>query len=268
MPLVCLKSTKKVFMQFIDIKYNDEYVIAQLNRGKANVLNLQFVEEICEAIQSFKEDPKIRGVIFTGKDHFFSAGLDVIELYGYDRPKMDTFHKAFGKMVIELSKFPKPFIAAITGHAPAGGTVIAQACDYRVMADDPKYRLGLNEIAVNVALSEDIINAYKFWLGEGVATRYLLQGKLMNAQEAIQIGLIDECCPLEEVLPKAELQMQAYLKADSTLFQSIKAKSRKPWWDQLGKNPNELEEVSRIWWTPAMRARMKGFVDSLTSKKQ
>ena len=254
-------------MQTLKITRKVDYAIIQLNRGKVNAMNTQFLEELRSTVQTFQADDTVRGVIITGQPHFFSAGLDLIELYDYDHAQMEEFSISFGHMYMELARFPKPLIAAITGHSPAGGCVIAQTCDYRVMTEGEKYTIGLNEILVNVGLSEDLIRGYAFWLGEGLANRYLLQGKLMTGQEALAVGFVDEVCPMDQVLERAEAQMQQYLKATTQIFQAIKSKSRKDWLSEMGKNgAAELEEGSKIWWNPKVRAKMKVFVDRLAKR--
>lgn len=254
-------------MDTLKIIKKDGYAIIQLNRGKVNAINFQMVKELIKTFQSFKEEDSIRGVILTGQPHFFTAGLDVIELYDYDKETIKEFMVAFGELYLVLAKFPKPLIAAITGHAPAGGTVFAITCDYRVMADSGKYTIGLNEILVNIGLSKDIIKGYAFWLGEGAAARHLLKGTLMNATEAQAVGFVEEICRLEAVLDRAEQQMKRYLQAEPQIFQSIKSKVRKSWLSQLGTNGKmELKENLEIWWKPEVRSRMKGFVERLTKK--
>lgn len=254
-------------MTTLNITKKDKYTIVQLNRGKVNAINLEMVRELADVFQKLEEDDSVKGVIITGQPHFFTAGLDVIELYEYDETTMKSLFIEFGALYVQLAKFPKPLIAAITGHAPAGGTVLAIPCDYRVMVDGEKYTIGLHEILVNIGLSEGLINGYAFWLGKGLATRYLLKGKLMNANEAHAVGFVDEVCSLENVLEKAEQQMEQYLKAEPQIFQSIKYKSRKSWLEQLGKNAEaELKEGLEIWWKPEVRARMKGFVDRLAKR--
>jgi 3,2-trans-enoyl-CoA isomerase len=254
-------------MNTLNITLKEDYVIVQLNRGKVNAVNLEMVRDLNKAFQSFKKDDSVRGVILTGQPHFFTAGLDVIELYSYDKETIRAMFIEFGELYIELAKFQKPLIAAITGHAPAAGTVLAIPCDYRVMVEGDKYTLGLHEILVNIGLSEDVISGYAFWLGRGLAARYLLKGKLMNATDAHTVGFVDEVCSMEKVLEQAEKQMQQYLKAEPQILQSIKFKARKSWLNQLGLNgEKELKESLEIWWKPEVRARMKGFVERLTKK--
>ena len=91
----------------------------------------------------------------------------------------------------------------------------------------------------------------------------------MNAQEAHAVGFVDEVCPLENVLEKAEQQMLQYLKAEPQIFQSIKLKTRKYWLESFNKNrEEELNESLEIWWKPEVRAKMKGFVERLTKRSQ
>ena len=130
-----------------------------------------------------------------------------------------------------------------------------------------KYTIGLHEIKVNIGLHQDIVDGYAFWLGKGLTARYLLEGKLMNPEEAKTAGYVDKVCPMEDVLENAEQQMATYLKADPQIFQSIKFKARKNWIENLGKNEDsEIAESLAIWWKPEVRKKMKKFVEKLTTK--
>jgi len=256
-------------METINITNKGKYSIVQLNRGKVNAINHQMVKDIREAMKGFAEDDNTRGVILTGIPHFFSAGLDVIELYEYDEAQIEAFFIDFGSMFIELAKFPKALICAIPGHCPAGGCVIAITADYRIMAEGEKYSIGLNEVAVNIQISQNLVDAYSFWLGTGKASEYILDGKLLKVQEAHEAGLINEVAPMEEVLERAEKKMKHYLRANKTIFTNTKAKLRKNWLENLeGDAKADLQEAMTIWWKPEIRMMMKMFVASLTQKKK
>ncbi len=254
-------------MQTVHIERKQNYAIVQLNRGKVNAINHQMTKEIRTAFANLESDDTVKGVIVTGIPHFFSAGLDVIELYSYDEQQMKEFFNDFGGMYIQLAKFTKPLVSAITGHSPAGGCVIAITGDYRIMAEGEKYTIGLNEVAVNIQISSNLIRGYAFWLGEGLASQYLLDGKLLNVDEALASGLVNEVCPLEEVLPKAEAKMQQYLRADEEIFKNTKYKLRKPWLEGMETDPKiDLEQAIALWWKPEIRAKMKAFVESLQKR--
>lgn len=243
------------------------YTVLQLNRGKVNAINYEMVMELREAFRDIENDPGVRGVILTGQPHYFSAGLDLIELIRYDQKQISDFFEAFGALYLQLVRFPKPFISAITGHAPAGGCVLAVTSDNRFMAEGEKYVIGLNEVAVNIQISQNLTEAYAFWMGDGLASRYILEGKLLSGAEALSAGLVDELLPLEYVLERAEAKMQKYLKADPEIWVSTKKKVRKHWLDLLDTDAtHSLKEAATLWWKPEIRQKMEAYVISFTTK--
>ncbi|MGB5818134.1 MAG: enoyl-CoA hydratase/isomerase family protein [Saonia sp.] len=254
-------------MNTIQLSKKENYAIVQLNRGKVNAINHQMVNELSAVFTDLLQDASVKGVILAGIPHFFSAGLDVIELYGYNERQIQSFFTAFGSLHIQLATFPKPLVAAITGYAPAGACVLAIAADYRIMAAGEKYTIGLNEVAVNIQISNNLVNAYAFWIGKGRAHSYILDGKLLNVQEALACGLVNEVVPLEEVLPTAEQKMKRFLGADETIFRNTKQKLRSNWLDNLETDGSkDLEEAISLWWSPPIRQKMKAFVDKLQKK--
>ncbi|MEL6922412.1 MAG: enoyl-CoA hydratase/isomerase family protein [Bacteroidota bacterium] len=256
-------------MPFIHIDKKDQYAIVQINRGKVNAINHQLVRELTEAFLQMENDDSVGGVILTGIPRFFSAGLDVIELYGYDEDQIRNFMGDFGSLHVQMARFPKPLVCAINGHSPAGGTVLALTADYRIMAEGDRYSMGLNEVAVNILISQNLVNAYSYWIGSGKAHRYILEGKLLNTQEALACGLVDEVVPESELLAKAEKKMKHYLSAMPEIFGPTKQMLRKSWLEQISdKGVLDWEESLRIWWLPETRRRMKAFVDQLTGAKQ
>ena len=256
-------------MSNLIITKKEGYTIVQMNRGKVNAINREMVIELQQTFQSLEEDVDVKGVILSGQPHYFSAGLDLIELYEYNKEEISDFFNVFGSLYLQLVQFKKPFISAITGHSPAGGTVLAVASDNRYMAEGEKYVIGLNEVAVNIQISQNLTEIYSFWMGDGLSSRYILQGKLLNGKEAVAAGLVDELVPLENVLERSEKQMKRYLQADQEILVNTKAKLRKHLWDKLDlKAENSLKEASELWWKPEIRAKMKGYVESFSNKKK
>ena len=254
-------------MNTIQVTKKDNYAILQLDRGKVNAINHEMVKEIRSVVAEVANSDEIQGLILTGKPHFFTAGLDVIELYSYDKEQITAFFADFGGLFIDLVTFEKPLVAALTGYSPAGGCVMAIACDYRVMAQGEKYTIGLNEVAVNVQISKNLTDAYSYWIGSGKAHRYIMNGKLLKVDEALEVGLIDQAVALDEVLPAAEKQMQKYLSFHQGIFINSKRHLRKDWLDKLETDPQKsLKEASEMWWQPEIRSRMKAFVESLRKK--
>ncbi|MCP4443295.1 MAG: enoyl-CoA hydratase/isomerase family protein [Aureispira sp.] len=251
------------------LKYisRDNYLIVQLDRGAANPMNQEMLSEILQMLKDTAADDAIRGVILTGKPNFFSAGLDVIELYGYDKPTIRKFWSDFMTMVTEMSAYPKPLIAAITGHSPAGGCIMACCADYRVMANNPKYKIGLNEVAVGIVPRQNILKLYEFWLGTRKAYQYLLEGKLMSPQEAEAVGLIDELVEGEAVLAAAEAKMKKYLRLGQETLCMTKHNLKKELVEQLAANFEQNVETTNVrWWSEEGRALMGHIVAALQKK--
>ncbi len=226
-----------------------DYTIITLNRGKASPLSHEMVNEFRELLKKITVDDTVKGIILTGQEHFFSVGVDVKEMFEKDREGVTAFWKDFSSLIAELFAFPKPFISAITGHSPAGGTVMAICSDYRVMAQG-KYQIGLNEIAVGITLPTMIFEIYAFWLGERKACQNLLEAKMMLPDEALQVGLVDEVCDGSEVLARAEAKMKLYLSFSQASWIHSKKNLRK---EQLDKNEKIVFERDYVdtmedWW--------------------
>lgn len=254
-------------MNTIQLIKKENYAILQLKRGKVNAINHEMVKEIRMAVAEIASDDAIKGLILTGIPNFFTAGLDVIELYSYDKDQITEFFADFGGLFIDLVTFEKPLIAAITGYSPAGGCVMAIACDYRIMAKGEKFTIGLNEVAVSIQISKNLTDAYAFWIGAGKAHQYILNGSLLKVDEALEVGLINEAVELEQVLPRAEKQMQKYLSFHETIFKNTKRKLRQDWLSKLETDPEkDLKEATDMWWQPKIRSRMKAFVESLQKR--
>lgn len=254
-------------MNTLEIEHKENYAVVSMKRGKVNAINHEMVSELSEVFGAI-ENSDLQGVVLSGQPHFFSAGLDLIELIAYNEGEIQSFFRDFGALYQQLVRFPKPFISAITGHAPAGGCVLAVTSDNRFMAEGEKYRIGLNEVAVNIQISQGLIDAYTYWIGEGMANRYILEGKLLTAEEAQVVGLVDALVPLEKVLETAENKLKLYLKADQEIWLTTKKKLRSQWLVKLEREGEDsLQEAARLWWKPEIRTKMEAFVKSFSNKK-
>lgn len=251
-------------MNNLIVTKSDGHAVIQFNRPKANAINFDFILELREHLAELAEDSAVGGVILAGTEGFFSAGLDVIELYDYDKYKIPLFFEEFHRMLRDMTAFPKPLVAAITGHAPAGGCVLALPCDYRVMADG-KCRIGLNEVAVNIVPPRTLYDLMAFWLGRAKAYDLVMAGALLLPHQAKAAGLIDEVCPdVGEVVARAEAKLAEYAKINPTVWQKTKLGLRAELLRQLDTDvEGAYEDTLWFWWTEESRAAMKAFVDKL-----
>lgn len=253
-------------MNTISTTVKDRLAIITLNRGKSNSLNREMVTELQDMLHNIENDENIGGVIITGREHFFSAGLDLIELYHYDEEEAKSFWNLFLNFSAKITAFKKPLVAAINGHSPAGGCVIALACDARVMAEG-KYIIGLNEVPVGIIVPNSIFSLYSFWLGKATAYRNLLEGKLFSPEEALAVGLVDDVVKPESILTAAERKVRKYMAFETNTWQQSKLNLRKEIIATTSADQNkDLEIMLKQWWSPATRAILKSLIDGLKSK--
>lgn len=253
-------------MNTITTTIKDGLAIISLNRPKSNSLNREMVTELTDMLTNIENDSNIGGVIITGKDHFFSAGLDLIELYDYNEEEAKSFWHLFLNFTAKITAFKKPMVAAINGHSPAGGCVIALACDARVMAEG-KYIIGLNEVPVGIIVPNCIFSLYSFWLGQANASRSLLEGKLFNPEEALAIGLVDELVKPESILTAAERRVRKYMAFERTTWSESKVNIRRELIAITSADQSaDLAVMLKQWWSPNTRAILKTIIDSLQRK--
>src|SRR5579875_1041663 len=105
-------------METIQLTVKDKIAVVTLNRGRSNPINLEMVAELTAAIKDIEKDDEVAGLIITGKQGFFSAGVDLMEVYSYDQEKSKDFWSNFLSLQAALAAFKKPLVAAITGHSP------------------------------------------------------------------------------------------------------------------------------------------------------
>ena len=251
---------------FLNTQISDHICYIQLDRGKSNAMHLEMIEEISNTFQTLKDDPTIFAVVLQGKEGFFTSGLDLITLYQYDEAQMRTFWDKFINLIEQLVSFPKPFVTAVTGHSPAGGCVLALCSDYRVMAAG-EYIIGLNEVPVGIIVPSSIFELYSFWIGSGNASRFLLEGKLLNPQEALSAGLIDEVVNFDLIQGTATRKIKQYLQFEPNAWQASKLNIRKHLIQQVQETKGAaIDQVLERWWAPSTRSILKTIIDNLTKK--
>ncbi|MCX3267190.1 MAG: enoyl-CoA hydratase/isomerase family protein [Pedobacter agri] len=253
-------------MNTIKVSVKDRLATITFSRGKSNALNGELITELDDMLKNISADDNIGGVILTGTAPFFSAGLDLVELYEYDEVQAKAFWKLFLNFTANLVAFKKPLIAAISGHSPAGGCVIALACDYRIMAEG-QFIIGLNEVPVGIIVPNSIFQLYSFWLGKAEATRSLLTGKLYNPEEALKVGLIDELVKNESLLTAAERKIKKYMELESNTWSQSKLNIREELIRAVSADQTEaLDKMLAQWWSPTTRQILKTIIASLQRK--
>lgn len=182
----------------------------RMARPPVNALDSSLVRALREAILEAPVNGA-RGIILSGTQGMFSAGVDVPALLAHDRAGVQAFWNEFFALCGAIAASPVPVVAALTGHSPAGGAVMSLFADYRIMAHGV-YKIGLNEVQVGLSVPEPIQFAMRRIVGPYRAERLLVAGAMVDAETAHAIGLVDELAAVEQVVQRSVLWLTDLLK--------------------------------------------------------
>lgn len=175
----------------------------RLARPPVNAINPALCQALCEAMDSAIANGA-EGLVLSGGPKVFSAGLDVPVLLSIQEDGQALYDawNGFFDAARALAACPVPVAAAIAGHAPAGGCVLALCCDWRVMAEGP-FGIGLNETQVGIAIPPGIMRLMQRTVGARQAESLLLAGAMVESSRALDIGLVDELAAADAVVARA-----------------------------------------------------------------
>jgi 3,2-trans-enoyl-CoA isomerase len=175
----------------------------RLARPPVNALDAALLEQLIVAVENAGSTAAL---VITGQPGLFSAGLDVPSMLGLDRAGIVGVFTRLWHAQRVIATAPAPVVFGLTGHCPAGGTVLAIHGDYRVMAHDSQkgaeFRLGLNEVQVGLFPGPLIHGAFRRLVG-GHAAQLLTRGALIDPQTALRVGLVDELCETSHCAARA-----------------------------------------------------------------
>ena len=194
----------------VEVQRDGRMAVVRMARPPANAINSEMCQALLATIDELEADEEIDGAILAGRLGMFSAGLDVIELYKLDAAAMAAFWSEFTEVFLRLFGSSLSWVAAIEGHAPAGGCVLALACDHRVMADG-RYKIGLNEVAIGLAVPRWLTRVHASVVGRRRSERMLQLGKMSSSAEALAAGLVDEVVVAESVIDRCREELSIRL---------------------------------------------------------
>lgn len=221
----------------VDLDSTNGIAVMQFQSPPVNSLSLDFLTEFAISLEKLEMDRSCRGVIITSAQlKVFSAGLDILEMFQKSPEHCAEFWKSVQEMWLKLYGSNKVTIAAINGSSPAGGCLMAMCCDYRIMADNPRYSIGLNETKLGIVAPFWFKDTMANTVGNRETEKGLQLGLLYSAPEALKVGLVDELVPEDKVLDTATETMTKWLAIPDHARQITKSMMRKPTIDKLLAN--------------------------------
>ena len=237
----------------------------QLARPPVNALNIELLRALQNALAEAVQEGA-RGVVFSGAQGMFSAGVDVPALLVRDRAGVREFWREFFLTCAALARLPIPVAAAITGHSPAGGAVLSLFCDYRVMAQGP-YRIGLNEVQVGLIAPDCIQMALRRVVGAYRAERLLVSGALIDAEQALAFGFVDELVAVDQVSTRALHWLNETLALPSHAMLGTRQIARADLTTAFADvNALPIDQFVEAFYHPQTQATLLALVERLKSK--
>ena len=235
----------------------------RLSRPPVNALDPALCGALRDAVASAVAEGA-RGIVLSGGPKVFSAGMDVPYLLGLgdDRSDLKAAWEAFFDAARALAACPVPVVAALAGHAPAGGCVLALCCDYRVMAAGP-FTIGLNETQVGLVAPEGIQHLLRRTVGAYRAERLLVSGELVEAERALAIGLVDELVDLDAVVRRALDWITGLLALPRRPMLQTRAIARADLVAALHPGRIQLDRFLDAWTDPDTQAGLRALVARL-----
>lgn len=244
-------------MENVRIEYDEEVALLTLTRGITNAITLELVHEVTEALHTVEADPDVNGVVIRSNEKFFSIGLDIPSLYGLKKDEFTQFYQQFNRMCITLYTLPKPTVAAVTGHAVAGGCIVALCCDYRYIAEGRKL-MGLNEVKLGVPIPYPADCILQDIVGTRIAREIVDTGEFFPPEQLLTMGVVDCVLPLKEVIPQAVEKARLLGALPKKAFAMIKRNRVEMVEQRILERLKEKEEFFvECWFSDEARARLK-----------
>ncbi len=227
----------------IERKIEDNVCILTLNDGKTNALTDTVVKDLGKYVKEAEADDSVKGIILTGEGKFFSSGFDLPMFLSFkDHAEVCAFFDFEEEILMDLFMCEKPVIAALNGHTVAGGMILAMACDYRIIKNHPKIKVGMSEIKIGLPLSIAQYNVVRFGLDSDKKFRdVMLFGLMAGVEQAKEMEMIDEIVEEDKLIEQAKNMINLFKNNPGNAFTPLKLCVRRPFAERMRK---ELDEGS------------------------
>lgn len=239
--------------------------MVRLAHGKVSALDVDLCHALVRELEAIAASDA-RALILTGTGSAFSAGVDLFRVLDGGAEYLKRFLPAMEAFFRTLLTFSKPAIAAINGHAIAGGCIIAAACDYRVMAEGSA-RIGVPELAVGVPFPTLPFEIVRARVSPGPFRDLVFTGRTVPPGEAVAVGLVDEIAPIDVLITRAQHAAERLADIPPMTFALTKRTFTEPILERVGRAASLNADVVAAWESPAVQARMRAYVEKTVGKK-
>ncbi len=227
--------------------------------GKANVMDLEFLERLNEVLDQIESSDSAAAVL-TGRGSIFSAGVDLRRILSDGASYIDAFIRQLMATFERVFFFPKPLIAAVNGHAIAGGCIFVCACDFRLGSQG---RIGVPELRIGVPFPAIGLEILRFAIPPHRFQDVVYGGETYDGARAVEIGFFDRWVAPKELLSEAFSVAERYAQYPPAAFRLSKEEIRRPVQDFLERHGRHFDERAHAQWVaPDTIETIRRYVDS------
>jgi enoyl-CoA hydratase len=208
------------------IEPHGDVALLRMRGGKANAMTPEMLGDLVRLMEEI-EASSARAAVIIGDGPHFSAGLALPVLLGMKRAQLREFMDLFGAAMLSVFRCPLPVVAAINGHAIAGGCVLALQCDLRLMAEG-KGKIGLTEVQLGIGLPAVVVEPLRLQVPPTSLFTIALEGKLFGPGEAYALRLVDDVCEAATLERLALERAAALARLPGAGYAQAKAALRRP----------------------------------------
>jgi enoyl-CoA hydratase len=249
----------------IDVRMDAGVAVVTMTHGKANALDIEFCEGLAAKFAELRASDA-RAVVLTGQGRIFSAGVDLKRLSAGGADYVRVFLPALHKLYDAAFFFPKPLVAAINGHAAAGGCVLAACADRRIMAQGAG-RIGITELLVGVPFPALAFEIVRFAVPARYLAEFAYSGATYETGAALDRGWVDELAEPEDLLEDAISVARELAELSPPAFAQTKAQIRQAVRERYAQSGAATDEaVTAIWTAPDTLSRVRDYVERVLRK--
>jgi len=220
--------------ELVDVRREGGIARVVMHRKGNNSIAEDMMKELADAFDELGADASVRVIVLASEyERYFSVGADLTSLAGIDREAPDAtdqialFMRRMNHHFMAIERCPRPVIAAINGHALGGGSELTLCCDFRIMVDDGRSKIGQTESSLGIIPGAGGTQRLPRLIGKARALRYLMESTRLSAREAEAVGWVDRAVPPEEFQAAVDQLAGRLAKAATVAIAMIKDSVRR-----------------------------------------
>ena len=243
----------------IAVDHHDGVAVVRLEHGKVNALDLELLQALTATLAELSD---AAAIVLTGAGRAFSAGVDLKRLLAGGPDDVEELLLALDAGLLALYDHPRPAVAAVNGHAIAGGCILVQACDYRLMSGGT---IGVPELKVGVPFPTAPFEMLRNAVGART-TALVLTGRTVGPDEAVTLGLVDATVEPERLLERALEQAAALARIPSSTFAHTREQLRGEARRRIAAAGEADRRTRALWHSAEIRSAAREYLEALAAR--